>query len=43
MLGQLPSLENPDIDKYAILVKPLEENPEPWLNGKGRPKMIVSL
>ena len=40
MQSQLPSLENPDIDKYAILLKPIEENPKPWVNGKGKPKMI---
>jgi RimJ/RimL family protein N-acetyltransferase len=43
MLGQMPSPENPDIDKYAILLKPIEGNPPPHLNGKGRPKMIGML
>jgi len=40
MIGILPSPENPDIDKYAILLRPVEENPQPWVNGKGKPKMI---
>jgi RimJ/RimL family protein N-acetyltransferase len=38
--GSLPSPENPDVDKYAILLKPVEENPKPWVNEKGKPKMI---
>lgn len=36
----MPSPENPDIDKYAILLRPMEGNPEPYLNAQGRPKMI---
>jgi hypothetical protein len=40
MLGVLPSGKNPDIDKFAILLRPNSENPEPWTNAKGRPKMI---
>jgi len=31
---------NPDIDKYAMLLRPSELNPEPWVNDKGKPKMI---
>ena len=40
MLGQLLSLDNPDIDKFAILLRPVEGNMQPWVNAKGRPKMI---
>ena len=40
MLFQLPNAENPNIDKYAILLRPIPENPEPHLNVKGKPKMI---
>ena len=29
MLTTLPSEENPNIDKFAILLKPVPENPEP--------------
>ena len=36
MLTTLASPENPDIDKYALLLKPIEENPKPWVNAKGR-------
>lgn len=39
----MPSPENPDIDKYAILLKPIEGNLEPWLDAKGRPKMVGML
>jgi RimJ/RimL family protein N-acetyltransferase len=39
-VSQLPSVEIPDIDKYAILLKPIEENPQPWVNRTGSPKMI---
>jgi RimJ/RimL family protein N-acetyltransferase len=40
MLGQLPSPDNPDINKFAILLRPVEGNMQPWVNAKGRPKMV---
>jgi RimJ/RimL family protein N-acetyltransferase len=36
----LPNAQNPDIDKFAILLKPITANPEPWTHPDGRPKMI---
>ncbi|CAG8955423.1 hypothetical protein HYFRA_00010288 [Hymenoscyphus fraxineus] len=36
----LPNSINPDIDKFAILLRPVVENEQPWTNGMGRPKMI---
>ncbi|KAG0651483.1 hypothetical protein D0Z07_1559 [Hyphodiscus hymeniophilus] len=40
MLTTLPTPEDPDIDKYAILLRPVEENPQPWVDERGRPTMI---
>jgi RimJ/RimL family protein N-acetyltransferase len=40
MLSQLPLPDNPDIDKFAILLRPVEENAKPWTNKQGKPKMI---
>lgn len=39
MLKNLPE-QNPDTDKFAILLKPIEENPKPWVNARGAPKLI---
>jgi len=40
MLDVLPSAKNPNIDKFAILLRPIPENPQPWSNAKEKPKMI---
>lgn len=40
MVEVLPSAKNPNIDKFAILLRPLHQNPEPWTNAQGNPKMI---
>jgi len=40
MLEVLPSAKNPNIDKFAILLRPIPQNSEPWTNAQGKPKMI---
>ncbi|KAF4633818.1 hypothetical protein G7Y89_g4310 [Cudoniella acicularis] len=40
MKETLPNDKNPNIDKFAILLRPIPENPEPWTNSSGKPKMI---
>ncbi|TVY57922.1 putative N-acetyltransferase [Lachnellula suecica] len=40
MLEILPNAKNPDIEKFAVLLRPVPDNPEPWTNAKGQPKMI---
>jgi len=40
MLTTLPTPENLNIDKFAILLKPIPENEEPWVTEKGQPKMV---
>ena len=36
----LPTPDNPKIDKFAILLRPVPENPEPYINAQGKPKMV---
>ncbi|KAH8652760.1 GNAT domain-containing protein [Tricladium varicosporioides] len=40
MAKSLPGGESLDTDKFAVLLRPIEENPQPWTNEKGKPKMI---
>ncbi|KAG9232051.1 acyl-CoA N-acyltransferase [Amylocarpus encephaloides] len=40
MLKVLPNEENPNIDKFALLLRPVAENPMPYTNAQGKPKMV---
>lgn len=40
MTKSLPGGESLDTNKFAILLRPIEENPQPWINEKGKPKFI---
>jgi len=40
MLTTLPDAENPNIEKFAILLRPNKDFPEPYVNETGEPKMI---
>lgn len=40
MATTLPNDTNPSIEKFALLLRPIPENPQPWTNSAGKPKMM---